>query len=161
MIGGWEERYDRLCGKLDDLTRALNDFPRSDQEHSVQYREWEPFVLVDAATLDGSGNGTIGGSGDTALVPAGRGWEARLHYISLTVGGDSHAATYAAFNGSNDPLNLIDTVGALVGATPSRYVKEFTSGHYFRDAAHLTVVVASGVAEQQAIVRIEGYRRQV
>src|SRR6185437_7997207 len=84
VLGGWEEKYTEVCSKLDAITTAIEALPRSEQDHSQQLREWEPFVVYDAVTLDSNGAGTIGGSG-TNLVPAGNGWEAFVHYLSVSV----------------------------------------------------------------------------
>ena len=153
------EKYDNLCAKLDALTQALHEFPRNDQTHSKQMREWEEFVLIDGGQTDGAGAATIGGSGSN-LLPAANGWEARIHRVVVTVGGASAAATVANYVGSADPQNLFDFASAMFGNTPSRVVGGYIDGIYSEQGRHTTIVIAGAVAAQQVTVRVTGRRRQ-
>ncbi len=68
----WAARTDSLRESIDALVLELHSFPRNDQQHSPQYREWEQFLLIDGGAADGSGNLTVGGAASN-LMPAANG----------------------------------------------------------------------------------------
>lgn len=156
----WADRCDKLQASLDNLTTALAEFPRAEQQHSKQLREWEPFELIDGGTTDGSGNCTVGGGGSN-LLPAANGWEAYIHRVSVTVQGASAAATVANYAGGASDQNLFDFANAMLGNSPSRIVGGYIHGVYSAQGKHATIVVAGAAASSGVIVRIEGRRRQV
>ena len=165
MLGDLNEKYDGLCEKMDALTAALHEFPRNDQTHSQQLREWERFVLHDALTL-ASGVGALGVAGSQA--PAANGWEAYVERITLLVGGSSSGAVGAVFHASQGPTSCIDIIPLVVAVvvnTVTYYgnAANYSSPAYFRDGAALIVTVtgADTTAGTQAVMRVEGRRREV
>lgn len=160
MIPGlkdWEERFNTLVASIDRLTDAtLRSFPANSQIPAPA-SEWEPFVLVDGGTTDGSGNLTV-----TCGQPvASNGWEGYVGRVAVTVQGASSAATVANYHGSAADGNLFDFAGAMIGSSPSRIVADYNTPVYFRDGQHVTVVVTGAVASSGVIVRVEGRRRPV
>lgn len=159
MLNGLEGKYADLCERLDALTSALHEFPRTDQLHSPQYREWERFVLLDGATTDAQGGATVGGTGSN-LRPCAVGWEAYLTSVAVSVGGASSAATVTNYNGPVDPQNLFDYANSILGSTPSMIVAFYdVETVYVEPGDALNIVVAGAVATQQVTVRVAGKRR--
>lgn len=156
----WAARCDRLGESMDALTTELHSFPRNDQTHSRQYREWEPFLLVDGGNTDGSGNLTVGGAASN-LMPAANGWEAFIYRVSVTVQGASSGASVANYVGGVSGQNLFDYGAGMLGNSPSRLVGEYTAGVYCSQARHVSIVVAGGAASSGVVVRVEGKRREV
>lgn len=154
------EKYEGLCTRLDELTVALNSFPRSEQQHSPQLREWERFVLFDGGVCVG-GAVTVGGN-DSNLTPAPNGWEAYVTSVAITLSGASAAATCAAYNGDLSDQNLFDYSPAFLGNTPSRLVSFYEPETLFSEQAEsLTFDIAAAAATATCVVRVTGKRRQV
>lgn len=153
------DKYDNLCGKLEDLTSALHTFPRTDQQHSPQMREWEPFLLIDGGVTDGSGNATVGTT--ASLVCAANGWEAYVHRVSVTVQGASSTATVSNYIGGVSDQRLFDYANNMLGNSPSKLVGGYTHGVYVQQTQHVTVVITGAAATSGVVVRVEGRRRQL
>jgi len=164
MFGGaadLTEKYERLCSELNRLSTALEAFPRGDQEHSRQYREWARFKLIDGGNASAAGAITVGGSG-SQLYPCANGWEAYLTSIAITVQGASSAATVAIYNGDLGDGNLLDYASNLFGNSPSRLVAFYDPETVWvsqEDA--LSFVFASTAASAPVQVVVNGKRRQV
>lgn len=157
----WQEQYDDICKRLDALTQALHEFPRTDQEHSKGYREWERFALIDGGQTTAAGGLTVGGSGSN-LRPAATGWEAYLTSIAVTVQGASAAATVTNYNGDVSDQNLFDYANSMLGNSPSRIVAFYDPEViYVEPGDAINIVIAGAVASQNVTVRVCGKRRQL
>lgn len=158
-LSGWTERADELCRQLDELNRNLREFPRNEQQHAPQYKEWERFALIDGGLTSAGGALTVGGGGAN-LRPCPTGWEAYITSVAVTVGGASSAATVANFNGESDPQNLFDYANTMLGSSPSRIVAFYDPETvYVEQGDPLTIVIAGAVASQAVTVRVTGKRR--
>lgn len=155
MLSVIDEKYQGICDRLDAIAAAVAGLPQSDQTHSIQYREWEPFMEADAAAA-------VSNTATVALRTANQGWEARVHRISVTAAGASAAATVAVYRGGVSDLNLVDFASAMFGNTPSRICGDYSSPIEFPAGGNITIVVAGNAgATDVCTVRVEGYRRQV
>lgn len=164
MFGDWEQRYDQLCAKLDANTAAMREltssFPRSDQQHSRQYREWERWTLLDGGVASG-GALTVGGNGSN-LVPASSGQEAYLTSVIVSATGASSGGTAALYIGDSQEQNLIDYAAALSGSSPSRLIAYYDlETVWIRPGEALTIVFASLAASSSVFVKATGKRRSL
>lgn len=165
MFGDWEQRYDQLCAKLDANTAALREltssFPRSDQQHSRQYREWERWQLMDGGAATAGGAITIGGAG-TNLFPAANGWEAYITSVAISATGASSGGTVASYIGDVQEQNLFDYGSQLFGNSPSRLVAFYDQETvWVRPNEPLTFVFASLAASSEVFVKVTGKRRAI
>ena len=162
-FGNLNDKYDALFLEVQRIAEAAEkfEFPKSDQQHSPGYREWERFNLVDGGQCDGSGNLTVGG-GDSRLRITNAGWEAYLTSVAVTVSGASSAATVTNYVGGVADPNLLDYANQMLGNSPSRIVGFYDKETvYFYSNQALTVVIAGAVASANVTVRAAGKRRQV
>lgn len=152
---------DRMIASMDALAVALHAFPKSDELHARQQREWERFAMIDGAVLSAAGGATIGGS-QSNLRPSPNGWEGYITSIAVTVTGASAAATVANFNGEADPMNLFDYANSMLGNSPSRIVGFYDPETvYVESGDAISIVIAGGVNGAQATVRVAGKRRML
>ncbi len=158
----WQGNIDGLRDDLQANTKALGEaFPKGDQRHSRQEREWERFALIDGAALSASGGATIGTS-QSNLRPCATGWEAYITSVAVTVTGASSAASVANYNGEVDATNLFDYANAMIGSSPSRIVAFYDPETvYVEQGDAISIVIAGGVSGAQATVRVTGKRRQL
>jgi hypothetical protein len=158
----WQSNVDGLRGDLQANTEAIRAaFPKDDQQHSKQLREWERFALVDGVVLSAAGAGTIG-TASSNLRPCATGWEAYITSVAVTVGGASSAATVTNYNGEVDPTNLFDYANSILGASPSRIIAFYDAETvYVEQGDAISIVIAGGAASVQAFVRVCGKRRQL
>jgi hypothetical protein len=154
-FGDINEKYETLCTKLDALTQAIQSAHQSDQLHSKQLREWEPFRHYDQVALSNVGAGTL------QLQPARAGWEARVCRVSVSVTGASGATVVAVYVSGQDETMLLDISAGLQGASPSRTVADYNQPLYFTNAEAMLVAFTGAAASASANVRIEGFRREV
>lgn len=160
-LNGWTERYDELCSKLDELNANLRDFPRADQQHAKQLREWERYVLTDGGVCTANAV-DVGGEGSN-LRPAPTGWEAYVTSIAITVSGASNGATAIIYNGNKSDINLVDIASAMFIGSPSRAVAFYDPETFYCEQGDtLTVSIGSaGAATSTVIVRVTGKRRML
>ncbi len=157
----WQGNVDGLRSDMTALTQALQAFPKGDQTHSRQLREWERFALIDGAALSAAGGATVGTS-QSNLRPCATGWEAYITSIAVTVAGASAAASVANYNGEVDATNLFDYANAMLGNSPSRIVAFYEPETvYVEQGDAISIVIAGGVASAQVTVRVCGKRRQL
>lgn len=155
--GDLNEKYAGICDRLDAVTAAVGNLVavQSDQIHSVAYREWQPFIIPNAATASAN-TATVNHNGLIQL-----GWEGRVNRISVYTGGAASAATVAVYVGAADAINLVDFAAGMLGNSPSRIVADYNSPIVIPSGHGLVVVVANlPGATDQVIVRIEGERRE-
>lgn len=151
------EAHRTLVTSIDRLTDAtLKSFPASSQIPAPT-GEWEPLVLRDGGTTDGSGNVTV----TVAQPVAPNGWEAYIGRVAVTVQGASSAATVGNYHGSVADANLFDFSGGMIGNSPSRLVADYHTPVYFGSNTHIVIQVTGAAASQGVIVRVEGRRRPV
>lgn len=153
--------YEELCRSMEALTAALRDFPRTDQEHSRGYREWERFALIDGGQATAGGALTVG-TAQSNLRPCQTGWEAYLTSVAVTVSGASAAATVANYNGEVNDQNLFDYANSMLGNSPSRIVALYDPEVVYIEAGDaISIVIAGAVASANVTVRVCGKRRQL
>ena len=166
MLGDLNEKYDGLCEKMDALTAALHEFPRSDQTHSRQEREWQPFKLNDGGQVASNGTTFTVGGGQSALLPAARGWEAYVERIVLTADGSSSGAFAAVFRGPAGVLDLVDRAATfaavnILGITTYTNVADYNSPIYFLDGQHVTIEFGGCANSANVNVIVYGRRREM
>ena len=165
-FGDFNEKYERLCGSMDALTKALHEFPRADQTHSKQMREWEQFEITNGGKVASNATVITIGGGNTQLVPAPRGWEARVERISLSADGSSSGAFAAVFRGEAGPLNLIDRAATfaavnILGTTTYTNVADYNSPLYFFDGEPAVIEFGGLANSANVYVILYGQRREV
>lgn len=161
MGNEWVERCDGLCCRLDALTEALNSFPRTDQQHAKDYREWQRFVLTDGGSATAGGSLTVGGSGGN-LRPSSTGWEAYITSIAITASGASSGGTVTVYNGDLGDGNLVDYANQLFGSSPSRLVSFYDQETFWVEPNDVIVIVLASLAASSSVtVRVSGKRRQL
>ena len=158
----WQDNIDGLRDDLQANTKALGEaFPKGDQRHSRQEREWERFALIDGGQCSAAGALTVG-TASSNLRPCANGWEAYITSIAITVNGASAAATVTNYNGEVDPQNLFDYAAALLGNTPSQIIAFYDPETvYVETGDAISIVIAGAVANAGVTVRVAGKRRQV
>lgn len=168
-LGGWGEKYDGLCERLDKLSATLEAhalaLPQGPQKHSPQMREWEHFASSPGTATDANGAAVF------AVTAARVGFEVLVERISISVGGASSGATVAVFvlaagagpltGGTIDDSALVDWAPQLYGSSPSRSISANLPEIFLASGEQMVLQIAGAVALQQVRARIQGKRREV
>jgi hypothetical protein len=157
-----DETPDPLVARLDSLTAEVSRLIQlqSEQMHSRQRREWEPFFfgfggVTAAATSTG-----------LAAMQAFAGWELRIYRTVVTVAGANVVAYVntdgTATSGPAGDQTAADFQVGMYGNSPSRAISDNRSALYVPPGHFYVVALSSTVAAANPIsVTVTGERRQV